>query len=72
MFQGKYFKNLLKYYVMSEETGFALIPAVTEPPKVLDPPTDVLVLRTTDSHAGVHNVSVSSVTCISIISPKSS
>jgi hypothetical protein len=44
MFQGKYFKNLLKYYVMSEEMGFAPIPAVTEPPKVLGPPTDVLVL----------------------------
>jgi hypothetical protein len=56
---------------MSEETGFALIPAVTEPPKVLGPPTDVLVLRTSDSHAGVHNDSASSVICIFIISPKS-
>jgi hypothetical protein len=28
---------------MSEETGFAPIPAVTEPPKVLGPPTYVLV-----------------------------
>jgi hypothetical protein len=26
--------------------------SVTEPPKVLGPPTDVLVLRTSDSHAG--------------------
>jgi hypothetical protein len=42
MFQGKYFKNILKYYVMSEETGFAPIPAVAEPSKVLGPPTDVL------------------------------
>jgi hypothetical protein len=44
---------------------------VTEPPKVLGPPTDVLVLRTSDSHAGVHNDSASSVICIFIISPKS-
>jgi hypothetical protein len=51
--------------------GFALIPAVTEPPKVLGPPTDVLVLRTSDSHVGVHNDLVSSVVCISIILPKS-
>jgi hypothetical protein len=71
MFQGKYFKNLLKYYVMSEETGFAPIPAVTEPPKELGPPTDVLVLRTSDSHAGVHNDLASSVICIFIISAKS-
>ena len=49
MFQGKYLKILLKYYVMSEETGFAPIPAVTEPPNVLGPPTDVLVLRTSDN-----------------------
>jgi hypothetical protein len=35
MFQGKYLKILLKYYVTFEETGFAPIPAVTEPPKVL-------------------------------------
>jgi hypothetical protein len=44
---------------------------VTEPPKVLGPPTDVLVLWTSDSHAGVDNDSASSVMCISIISPKS-
>jgi hypothetical protein len=56
---------------MSEETGFASIPAVTEPPKVLGPPTDVLVLRTSDSHVDVHNDSVSSVICIFIIMPKS-
>jgi hypothetical protein len=71
MFQDKYLKILLKYYVMSEETSFTLIPAVTEPPKVLSPTTDVLVLRTSDNHAGVHNHSTSSVTCIFIISPKS-
>jgi hypothetical protein len=71
MFQGKYLKILLKYYVMSEETGFTPIPAVTEPPKVLGPPTDVLVLRISDSHAGASNHSASSVICIFIISPKS-
>jgi hypothetical protein len=43
---------------------------VTEPPNVLDPPIDVLVLRTSDSHVGVHNVLASPVICISIISPK--
>jgi hypothetical protein len=56
---------------MSEKTGFAPIPAVTEPPKVLGPPTDVLVLRTSDSHAGVNNDWASLVIYISIISPKS-
>jgi hypothetical protein len=56
---------------MSEEMGFAPIPAVMKPPKVLGPPTDVLVLRTSDSYAGAHNHSASSVICIFIISPKS-
>jgi hypothetical protein len=56
---------------MSEEIGFAPIPAVTKPPKVLDPPTDVLVLRTSDNHVDAHNHSTSSVICIIIISPKS-
>jgi hypothetical protein len=32
--------------------GFALIPAVTEPPKSLGPPTVVLVHRTSDNPAG--------------------
>jgi hypothetical protein len=45
--------------------------SVTEPPKVLGPPKDVLVLRTLDGHAGVHNDSASSVICISITSPNS-
>jgi hypothetical protein len=44
---------------------------VMEPPKVLGPPTDVLFLRTSDSHAGAHNDSASSVVCIFIILPKS-
>jgi hypothetical protein len=44
---------------------------LTEPPKVLGPPTDALVLRTSDSHAGARNDSASLVNCIFIISPKS-
>jgi 2-oxoglutarate dehydrogenase complex dehydrogenase (E1) component-like enzyme len=39
---------------------------VTEPPKVLGPLTDVLVLRTSDNHVGAHNHSTSSVICIFI------
>jgi hypothetical protein len=42
---------------------------VTEPPMVLGPPTYVLVLRISDSHA--HNDSAGPVICISITSPKS-
>jgi hypothetical protein len=53
---------------MQRETGAS---GVAESPKVLGSPTDVLVLRTSDSHAGVHNDSTSSVICITIISPKS-
>jgi hypothetical protein len=56
---------------MSEETGFAPIPAVAEPPKVLGAPTDVLVLRTSDNHVDAHNHSTSLVICIIIILPKS-
>jgi hypothetical protein len=44
---------------------------ITEPPKVLGPPTDVLVLRTSDNHVGAHSHSTSSVLCILITSPKS-
>jgi hypothetical protein len=50
---------------------FAIISSVTEPPKVLGPPTDVLVLRTSDSHTGALNGSIGLITFISIISPKS-
>jgi hypothetical protein len=32
--------------------GFALIPAMTEPPKSLGPPTVVLVQQTSDNSAG--------------------
>jgi hypothetical protein len=51
--------------------GFALIPAITEPPKILGPPTYVHVLSTSYSHAGALNGSVGPVICISITSPKS-
>jgi hypothetical protein len=44
---------------------------VTEPPKILGPPTDVHVLRTSDNHAGALNGSAGPVICISITSPKS-
>jgi hypothetical protein len=56
---------------MFKEMGIALILAVMEPPKILGPPTDVLVLRTSDSHAGALNGSTGPVTCISFTSPKS-
>jgi hypothetical protein len=55
---------------MSEEMGFAPLP-VTEPPKILGPPTNALVLRTLDSHAGAHNGSTGLVIYISITLPKS-
>jgi hypothetical protein len=41
--------------------GFALIPAVTEPPKSLGPPTVVLVQRTLDNPVDAHNHLTSSV-----------
>jgi hypothetical protein len=41
--------------------GFAPIPAVMEPPKVLGPPTVVLVLGTLDNPVDAHNHSTSSV-----------
>jgi hypothetical protein len=44
--------------------------SVTEPPKILGPPTDVFVLRTSESHAGAHNGSAGPVIYISITSPK--
>jgi hypothetical protein len=56
---------------MSEEMGFASITAIMNPPKILGPPTDVLDLRTSDSHAGALNGSAGPITCISITSPKS-
>jgi hypothetical protein len=41
--------------------GFAPIPAVTEPPKLLGPPTVVFVQRTLDNPVDAHNHSTSSV-----------
>jgi hypothetical protein len=64
-------KILLKYYVISKKMGFTPIPAVIEPPKVLGPPTDVLVLRTSDNHIDAHNHLTSSAFCINIIPPMS-
>jgi hypothetical protein len=52
-------------------TARARAEGVTEPPKALGPPTNVLVLQTSDNHAGVHNHSTSLITYIFIISPKS-
>jgi hypothetical protein len=63
-------KILLKYYVISREMGFAPIPAVTEPPKVLGPPTVVLVQRTLDNPIDAHNHSTSSVTVFSSFRPR--
>jgi hypothetical protein len=50
--------------------GFAPIPAVTEPPKSLGPPTVVLVHRTPDNPAGAPNHLTSSVSEIFTL-PKS-
>jgi hypothetical protein len=50
--------------------GFAPIPAVTEPPKSLGPPTVVLVQRTSDNLAGAPDHLTSSV-CEFLILPKS-
>jgi hypothetical protein len=44
---------------------------VMEPPKILGPPTDVLVLRTSVNHLGALNGSIGPVIYISITSPKS-
>jgi hypothetical protein len=50
--------------------GFAPIPAVTEPPKVLGPPTVVLVPRTLDNPVDALNHSTSSVTVSSSFCPR--
>ena len=63
-------KILLKYYIISEEMGFSLIPAVTEPLKVLGPPIVVLVLMTLDNPVDAHNHSTSSVTVSSSFRPR--
>jgi hypothetical protein len=63
-------KIILKYYVIYKEMGFAPIPVVTEPPKVLGPPIVVLVLRTLDNPVDAHNHSTSSVTVSSSFLPR--
>jgi hypothetical protein len=63
-------KILLKCYVISGEMGFAPIPAMTEPPKVLGPPTVVLVLQTLDNPIDALNHSTSSVTVSSSFRPR--
>jgi hypothetical protein len=50
--------------------GFAPIPAVTEPPKSLGPPTVVLVQQTSDNPAGAPDHLASSVS-VSLTLPKS-
>jgi hypothetical protein len=50
--------------------GLALIPAVTEPPEVLGPPTVVLVLQTLDNPVDALNHSTSSVTVSSTFHPR--
>jgi hypothetical protein len=49
--------------------GFAPIPAVTEPPQLLGPPTIVLVQWTLDNPVDAHNDKFD--ICILISSPKS-
>jgi hypothetical protein len=50
--------------------GFAPIPAVMEPLKVLGPPTVVLELRTLDNPVDAHNHLTSSVTISSSFLPR--
>jgi hypothetical protein len=60
----------LKYYIISEEMGFAPIPTVTEPPKVLGLPIVVLVQGTLDNPIDAHNHLTSSVTISSSLRPR--
>jgi hypothetical protein len=48
--------------------GFAPIPAVTEPPKSLGPPTIVLVQRTSNNPVGAPDHLTSLVSCIPYLS----
>jgi hypothetical protein len=63
----------LKCLIISEEMGFAPIPAVTKPPKLLGPPTVVLVQRTSDNPVDAldHLISLVSefFTCPKSVSP---
>jgi hypothetical protein len=58
-FLDKYLKFFLKCFVISKEMGFAPIPAVTEPSKLLGPPIVVLVQQTLDNPVDAHNHSTS-------------
>jgi hypothetical protein len=60
----------LKCFIISEEMGFAPIPAMTGPPKSLGPPTVVLVQRTSDNPVDAPDHSTSSV-YVSFTFPKS-
>jgi hypothetical protein len=60
----------LKCFIISEEMGFAPIPAMTEPPKLLGPPTVVLVQQALDNPVDAHNHSTSSVTVSSFPRPR--
>jgi hypothetical protein len=51
--------------------GTALIPLVTKPPKILGPPTDVLVPRILDSHTDAPNSLTKPDSSISFTSLKS-
>jgi hypothetical protein len=70
IFLDKYLKTLLKCLIISEEMGFAPIPAVAEPPKSLGPPTVVLVQWTSDNSIDAPGYSTSSVS-VSFTFPKS-
>jgi hypothetical protein len=63
-------KILLKYYVISEEMGFASILAVTEAPNLLGPSTVFLALRTLDNPVDARNHSTSPVTVSSSFRPR--
>jgi hypothetical protein len=50
--------------------GFAPIPVVTEPPKLLGPPTVVLVQRTLDNPVDAHKYLTSSVSISLFLRPR--
>jgi hypothetical protein len=57
--------------LMALKSEKLILLSFTEPPKVLSPPTDVLVLRTSDNHVDAHNHLTSSIFYINIIPRKS-
>jgi hypothetical protein len=62
-YKGEKYKNM--------QYEIELATTVTEPPKILGPTTDVLVLKTSDNRAGAPNGSTGPISCISFTSPKS-